>query len=108
MNIGKLDRRITLQRPVTGPDAYGQATETWEDVATVPAGKLFDVTRRADEDYAADQKQATQQITWRIRYREGIGPTWRVLENGVAFYLIGLPVEVERRHTLDLKTEYRG
>lgn len=111
MNIGKLAYRITIQRPVTGRNDYGEATTTWEDVpgmVSIPAGKAFDTTRKADEEFVADQKQATQQITWRIRYREGIQPTFRVLENGVAFPLIGLPIEVERRHVLDLKTEYRG
>lgn len=112
MNIGKLAYRITIQQPVTSRDAYGQeVVGSWQDVpglVNIPAGKAFDTTRKADEEFTAEQKQATQQITWRIRYRAGILPTWRVMENGVAFPLIGLPVEVERRHVLDLKTEYRG
>jgi SPP1 family predicted phage head-tail adaptor len=35
MRIGRLNQRITVQRPSTSLDAYGQRTDAWQTVATV-------------------------------------------------------------------------
>ena len=34
---GKMDRRVTLQRPVRADDGHGGKVTTWTDVATVYA-----------------------------------------------------------------------
>lgn len=106
MNIGKLDRRVTLQQPTTTSDpTNGEEVNGWEDVDEVWAGRKFGTSQEA---YDNDQKQATQRIAYRIRYREDILPTWRIQDKEQLFYLTGLPEELGRKNGLDLPTESRG
>lgn len=76
MRAGQLNRRITLQAPVTGQDEYGQPLTGWTDVATVWAS-ITDMTGR--EYIAAAAVQASVQTRITIRYRAGIVAAMRVL-----------------------------
>lgn len=65
MNIGRLDRRITIQAAAAGQDAFGAPSTTWTVVATVWA-ELKDLTGREFLAAAAVQNVVQTKIT--IRY----------------------------------------
>lgn len=81
LNAGQLDQRITLQSRVAGVDALGQEAVTWSDVATVWAQAQ---PLRGREFFAAGQTQSEVAIRFRIRHRDDVTSTMRVLWRGVA------------------------
>jgi SPP1 family predicted phage head-tail adaptor len=76
MNIGDLDRRVTLQQHATGQDAYGEIATGWVDVATVWAA-IWDMSGR--EYIAAAATQAAVQTKITIRYRPGVVAAMRAV-----------------------------
>lgn len=82
MNIGKLNHRITIQRPGRTEDDAGYPIpggSEWEDVATVWAARE---PLRGREFFAAAAVQYEKTVRFRIRYRRGIIPGMRVLCEG--------------------------
>ena len=77
MNLGKLDRLITLQAPgVVAQNAFGEtAPAVFIDAASVYA--QVDYPQGAEATEAA-QLQTVQPIKFRIRYRAGVETTWRI------------------------------
>lgn len=104
MNIGKLDRRITLQALTVTRDSWNHPTESWEDVATVWATKS---PRRALEPTEADQVVALELVDWYIRHRGDVqAGTTRLLEGGAVYDIRGVQ-EIGRAQGLRLVTELR-
>jgi SPP1 family predicted phage head-tail adaptor len=94
INAGDLDQQITLQeRAADTRDAHGQANGAWVAAFT-------DIWARADtrpggDYFAAGQEHATMQVTFRIRYREGVHERMRVLWKGQLFELVGRPINIK-------------
>lgn len=84
MRAGQLDKRITIQMPATGSDAYGEPLNGWVNVVDFGDGKVWasieDMTGR--EYLAAAAVQASVQSKIRIRYRPGVTAAMRVLHGG--------------------------
>lgn len=99
MQAGRLDRRVTLQRPVEGRSAAGDATTTWQDVATIWAGRQ---DARGREYFAAAAVQAELETLFRIRWRPDVVASWRLLCDGAA-YDIQSVAEIGRRDGLELR-----
>ena len=99
MTIGQLDRKVTLQAPATVPqDAYGApAPAGFTDVATVAAGVKYSL---GSEAVAADQNTATQRITFTIRYRADVRPTWQLAYEGRTFQITDVAEIGRRRGTI--------
>lgn len=78
MNPGKLRHRITIQEYIKTRNEYNEIIEDWRDFAKVWAS----VEPISGKEYwAKHQVQAEITHRIRIRYREGIKPTMRVLFN---------------------------
>lgn len=80
MQIGKLDKRITLQNRSSTLDDYGQPINTWSDVATVWAN-IKPLTGREKAQTMMVDSILTHRIT--IRYRVDFMPpttvdAWRI------------------------------
>lgn len=100
INAGDLRERITLQSPPTGRDSLGQRSGAWVDEATVWAA-AWPLSSR--ELLAAGQIQSEVTVRFRIRYRAGVLPSWRVLWRGVPHAIVGDPIDVQgRKVALDL------
>ena len=82
MKIAKMDKRITLQRPITHEDGYGGLETVFEDV-----GKTWAKVERTD--YAEQQAEGTpmnrEQVRIRIRPRKDIQRGWHILLEGDVF-----------------------
>lgn len=100
INAGDLRERITLQSPPTGRDSLGQRSGAWVDESTVWAA-AWPLSSR--ELLAAGQIQSEVTVRFRIRYRAGVLPSWRVLWRGVPHAIVGDPIDVHGRQVvLDL------
>ena len=71
MNIGKLDRRVSIQSRILTKDDAGGIIESWQDVCFSWAEKLEQ--QKADqsggEKVTANADKAMGQTLWRIRYK---------------------------------------
>lgn len=91
LNAGTLRHRITLQSPPTARDALGQPSGTWVDEATVWADARPLSSR---ERFAAGQINSEVSVRIRIRWRDGVLPSWRVLWRDVPHAIVGEPIDV--------------
>lgn len=103
MNIGRLDRRITLQTATVTRDEWNHPTEAWTDVATVWATKQ---PRKATEPTEVAQVVALQVVDWFIRHRTDIGAGDRISYAGSIYEITGVQ-EIGRAEGLRLITELR-
>ena len=70
LQIGKLDRRITLQSLTQTQGEYGELIDTWSDVATVWANAYAGAGK---EFVAARQVNAEVSMQFQIRYSNRVG-----------------------------------
>ena len=106
MNIGKLDRLITLQAPgAAAQNGYGEtAPAVFADVASVFAQLEYP---QGNESTEAAQLQTVQPVKFRIRYRAGVETTWRVRYENHTYQLTAV-AEIPRRVGLILTAVRRG
>ena len=65
-NIGKLDRRVVIQRRILTKDDAAGMVESWQDVCHSWAEKIDE---RGKQSEIADADRAENQTMWRIRYK---------------------------------------
>lgn len=81
----RLDKRILVQRTATVQNEYGEPEAGWEDVAVVWAAIE---PLRGQEFFAAAQENSEVTTRIRIRYREGIDRTMRVVYKNTVFQVL--------------------
>lgn len=106
MEIGKLNRRVKLQRLVETPTGTGGSTSTWTDVATVWANvRMLNGLETARSDFPVSVAKGSI----RIRWREDVDATWRVvyLSDGktVVYDVKAVLPDLVGREYLDLSVE---
>ena len=69
--IGRLNRRVTIQRPIATKDAFGQESIGWDDVITV-WGSVRPV--RVKEQTAGGQDTVMADYTVAIRATDAVAP----------------------------------
>lgn len=100
--IGKMNKRITIQRLAQVPDGGGGYTEDWQDVATVWA-KVEPL--KSWEEYEAQKVQQKIDYKMIIRYRSDITQDMRVVYNNVLYKIIGIKNIDEDNRFLELKCQ---
>jgi SPP1 family predicted phage head-tail adaptor len=75
MNIGRLNKRITIQQQTMGKDAGGEPSGSWIDVATVWAREMKVTGKVTTDDLA---RTVERNRTWQVRYRSGLATDMRV------------------------------
>lgn len=82
IRAGKYNRKITLQRPITRLNDYGASLSDWQDFVTVHAS----IEPLQGREYFSGPFQLGENIIRvRIRYREGINRTMRVIDGNRTF-----------------------
>jgi SPP1 family predicted phage head-tail adaptor len=100
LNSGDLRHRLTLQSPPAGRDGAGARTGAWTTEGTV-WGAAWPVSAR--EQLSAGQINSEVTVRFRIRYRDDVRASWRVLWRGVPHAIVGEPIDVGgERVALDL------
>lgn len=97
----KLDRRITVERPVETTDRYGEAVTTWQEVATARAEL---VTASLTEQLGMAGEVANDALVFRIRHLADLKLIDRVLYAGRAYDITALQ-EIGRRQGFELRCE---
>ena len=101
----QLDRRILIQNRSVVRDTSGGEVVTWVDFATVWA-----TVRRtgAREQYlsGSNREQASQNAVFRIRFRDDLDATMRIVHEGSNFDILGVEPVGRKRH-LDITAQAR-
>jgi len=97
MMAGRLDRKVTLQKPSTSKDKYGEEQYTWSDYRTVWA----DIKEQSGREMFEAGQLAEVEILFRIRYLSEITPKWRIQYDGKDFDISHIR-ELGRRDGLEI------
>lgn len=104
MNPGRLDRHVTLLRPIISRAADGAAVTTWQVHARLWAARR--PVRVAETIAAAGQGIPVAETLWTIRHTPGITADFRLRdESGALHALIGPPRELQRLAWLEIPTQ---
>lgn len=101
MNVGQLNKIITIQIRTMAQDDAGQPTESWRTFAQCYAN----IKPKVGKDYL-ESKQLINEITHdiTIRYRRHIKPKMRILYEDRIFEIVAPPIDPEeKRRWLYLK-----
>lgn len=101
LNIGNMDRRITIEHETETVKPSGDVSNGWTPVATVWAEVL---QQSASEFFTGYGEAETGTVIFRVRYRPGITTANRVTYNGTAYDIKEIK-EIGRRDALELRGE---
>ncbi len=101
LNIGNMDRRITINRQTETVSPSGDTKRAWTPVATVWAEVL---QQSASEFFTGYGEAETGIVIFRVRYRPGITTADRVTYDGTAYGIKEIK-ESGRRDALELRGE---
>lgn len=107
MQIGKLDRRIVLQRATKSKDSFGQPIETFADWQTVWAAYM---PVSDGEKLRANETYSNLTARFKIRWSSAVSTLNtkdRVTFDGRTFDIIGVK-ELGRRDGLEITAATRG
>lgn len=96
VDIGKMDRRVTIQSRTTAKDASNFSVITWGDRATVWARMIRKKGRDTDE---GQQRVMSYPVEFVMRFRSDIEPTDRISYGG-QYYQISSIEEMGRKEAL--------
>lgn len=99
MDIGKLNKRITIQQQSTTYDAVGQLVESWSTFATVWANIKH---KSGAETIKSDAIASTVQASMRIRYKQGVSAGMRVLYKDAQYDVLAVLPHVDDNRYVDL------
>lgn len=102
MRAGTLNRKITIQRRVTGVDPIGQPIDTTEDIATVWANIRHTSGLEAIKGGA---ETSIVKASIRIRYRADIDASMTVLHGSKVYQIKAVLPDEAGRDYLDLVCE---
>ncbi|UIJ96236.1 phage head closure protein [Sinorhizobium meliloti] len=101
LNIGNMDRRITIERETETVRPSGSVVKAWATVATVWA----EVLQQTDSEFFTGYGEAeTGTVIFRVRYRPGITTADRVNFDGQPYGIKEIK-ELGRRDALELRGE---
>ena len=101
LNIGMMNRRITIERATETRKPSGDTLKAWTPVATVRAELI---QQSANEFLTGYGEAETGTVIFRVRYRPGITTADRVTFDGTAYGIKEIKT-IGRRHALELRGE---
>lgn len=101
LNIGQLDRRISIERETETVTPSGSVVKAWAPIATLWAEVL---QQTASEFFTGYGEAETGTVIFRVRYRPGITTADRVTYDGTAYGIKEIK-ELGRRDALELRGE---
>lgn len=99
MDIGKLNKRITIQQQSSSYDAAGQLVEDWSTFATVWANIKFN---SGSETIKSDAIASTVKASIRIRYKQGVSAGMRVAYKDAVYEILAVMPHVGENRYVDL------
>lgn len=102
MIVGKLDRRIEIQEPVTTQDTFGAESVAWQTFARVWAQAT---PMQAKERHQSAQIRESKVYSFVIRHLVGVESTFRIVFESEIYRILGV-AEIGRRIGLEITAEY--
>ena len=99
MNIGKLRHRVTFQEATSSQNDFDEWITSYSDWATVWAAIEPNTGKRYFE---AKQANSEVQGIIRIRYRDGVLPTMRIVYGDQTFSIVSIVHPLERKKELHI------
>lgn len=99
MDIGKLNKRITIQQQSLTYDDAGQQVESWSTFASVWADIKF---KSGKETIKADALASTVMASIRIRYKQGVNAGMRVQYKDEQYEILSIMPHVNENRYVDL------
>lgn len=100
MQAGRLDRQVTIERRTTVADPLGGAVVTWVPFATLIWANIRNIT--GAEAIRNGVQVGTTKSSVRIRYREDIDQTCRLLYRGQVYAIEQVLPDEQGRESVDL------
>ena len=106
LNIGSLDRYVTVQSVSYADDDYGDGqTPTWANYATSVPMKFDSLGGNSpSEKFEASQKVDIDMVTWTARYDSGILDTMRIVYDSENYHIIKITPK-GRKEYMEILTE---
>src|SRR5690606_31428090 len=82
MQIGKLDQQVTLMKPSSAKNDFGEVIETFISAGTEWAEVI---SQRGSEAFEAARTNARETIRVKIRWRADVETTWKVEWQGQSY-----------------------
>jgi len=101
LNIGRMNRRITIEQETETLSPSGDPRKAWTPIATVWA-ELIQQTE--SEFFTGYGEAATGTVIFRVRYRPSITTADRVTYEGTTYGIAEIKT-IGRRHALELRGE---
>lgn len=108
MNIGRLDRKVTIEEPsLTASSTTGERTQTWVTLAVVWATVTYPKTMAMNEGLEQSRLTAVTPVEFTIRWRTDVTVDMRVYYRGEYFEIKRINEVGQRNEMLKLVTERR-
>ena len=107
MNIGRLDRKITIQTPTSAISATtGERTSTWATLDVVWATIAYPKeTMSSDEGLEQNRTTTTTPVEFTIRWRDDVNEKMRVYYLSQYFEIRRINIVGQRNEMIKLVTE---
>lgn len=108
MEARKLDRKVTLLRATTAPNAFNEPVETWAPLAENIRAERADVSD--GERFSSAELAAQISTRFRIRYAAtwaNLSPRDRLTCEGRTFNIVGVK-QIDRRRGLEISAIARA
>jgi SPP1 family predicted phage head-tail adaptor len=102
MNIGSLNRRVSIVQPGAQTDQIGQPAPVWTELAPAWASVRY---LSGVESLKADAVTATAKASVRIRYRDDVTTAMRVVFGALVFNITAVLPDERAREYVDLVCE---
>lgn len=99
---GSLNRRIAIQKPGTVKDPAGQPIKGWVDHVITWANVKSQTGMGTIVGEQSGVATSVTRYSFRIRYRQGIDASMRVLMGGVPYDITSVQMDEDRREWTDL------
>ena len=103
IGLGKLDRRIRIQKKVVYQDEYGEEVRGYEDVMQAWANVA---EKHGGESMESNQLTATSNVVFTIHYSYGVDETMRIIYLGKFYDIKGIK-EIGRRQRLEILAQIK-
>lgn len=97
MQAGKLNKRIAIQQKISARDAAGGDVYEWQNIHDTPTVWAEKVDRSGLQGFESGQDLSKVTARFRIRYREDIEPSMRVVYKD-KFYAIQYVLDLTGTH----------
>lgn len=102
---GKLNERITIQAFTRIPDGGGGYTEAWANIASTPTVWAEVIAKAGKEGLVSDRITATMVTLFRIRNRDDLDETMRIVWRGSNYNIRGIRREGHQPGYLTIEAE---